>query len=154
MQAEQKEKSAGLPDSMHQWAQVCVPILPSPPSWEGQSLQCPCPLPFLGNATGLLCCLFLPWAVMPAHPPMVVGSSQATYLGIYSFLSFLGTRQAQAAHSACPGLAWEAVLTFDVCHSPVAAGGQNCLTSFPLSCVHHILIYCSCSNPPVMKVSY
>lgn len=85
-------------------------------------------LPFLGNATGLLCCLFLPWAVMPAHPPMVVGSSQATYLGIYSFLSFLGTRQAQAAHSACPGLAWEAVLTFDVCHSPVAAGGQNCLT--------------------------
>lgn len=38
-------------------------------------------LPFLGNATGLLYCLFLPWAVMPALPPMALGSSHGYLLG-------------------------------------------------------------------------
>lgn len=110
MGTEQKEKLAGLPDSMHQWAQVCVPVLLSPGRGRTVSTMETMPtlvFPFWGMlqdcciawfCPGLSCLLTLPWLLV-AH--------MATYLGIYSFLSFLGTRQAQAAHSACTGLAWE-----------------------------------------------
>lgn len=150
MQTEQKEHLVGLPDCIRQWAQVNVPVLPSTPSWEGQSLQWrpqPAPgFPF-GRMPQDTYCLFFPGALMPTHPPVVVGSSRGSSLGNLFFLSFPG----EQAGSSCtfslyrPGMEG-CSYSHLVC---AAACPQQVRTDHSLSCVHHIPACCSCSNPPV-----